>query len=72
MKNLTVHLHLSFTSKLTKTLQGFYEGSYFDETEKTNKKFLNTQFSPVDARRAFPCFDNPGTFHMNSLNNKFT
>lgn len=53
-------VELEFTSKLTSTLQGFYEASYYDAATKENKIFLNTQFSPVDARRAFPCFDDPG------------
>ena len=58
IQNVTVRLE--FISQLTSTLQGFYKGSYFDQNTNNNTSFLSTQFSPIDARRAFPCFDNPG------------
>jgi aminopeptidase N len=56
INNFTVFL--GFESQLTDTLQGFYRGSYEDEQGKKSL-FASTQFSPIDARRAFPCFDRP-------------
>ncbi|XP_050088642.1 aminopeptidase N [Anopheles aquasalis] len=56
--NLSVELQ--FESRLSDTLQGFYRG-YFPDSEEPGGRswFASTQFSPIDARRAFPCFDSP-------------
>jgi aminopeptidase N len=54
-----VSVHLDFSSKLTSTLQGFYRGSFKNEATNSDSWFVSTQFSPIDARRAFPCFDHP-------------
>ncbi|KAJ6637110.1 Aminopeptidase Ey, partial [Pseudolycoriella hygida] len=58
-KNITLQIQLDFTSKLTDTLQGFYRSSYKDGKNQETKWLASTQFSPIDARRAFPCFDRP-------------
>ncbi|XP_062552092.1 aminopeptidase N isoform X2 [Armigeres subalbatus] len=55
--NITVIL--DFESQLSDTLQGFYKGSFVDEENGQKSWFASTQFSPIDARRAFPCFDSP-------------
>ncbi|XP_055536270.1 aminopeptidase N-like isoform X2 [Wyeomyia smithii] len=57
VQNVTVIL--DFESRLSDTLQGFYKGSFKDEETGDRSWFASTQFSPIDARRAFPCFDSP-------------
>ena len=48
-----VMLHIDYTGILNGQLRGFY----LSKTEKRN--YAVTQFEPTDARRAFPCFDEP-------------
>ncbi|XP_055586170.1 aminopeptidase N-like isoform X2 [Uranotaenia lowii] len=57
LHNVTVVL--DFQGQLSDTLQGFYKGSFLEEETNNRTWFASTQFSPIDARRAFPCFDNP-------------
>jgi aminopeptidase N len=52
---------IKFTSFLKDNLKGFYRSEYTDQESRDEKKYLAvTQFQPTDARRAFPCFDEPG------------
>jgi len=52
---------IKFTSYLKDNLKGFYRSEYTDQESKDETKYLAvTQFQPTDARRAFPCFDEPG------------
>lgn len=51
-------LHLDFSGVLNDKLHGFYRSSY--KTESGEQKMLaSTQFEATDARRAFPCWDEP-------------
>ncbi|XP_030375833.1 aminopeptidase N isoform X2 [Scaptodrosophila lebanonensis] len=56
---LRVVLSLDFVSQVTDTLQGVYKTSYLNTANNKQEWMVSTQFSPVDARRAFPCFDRP-------------
>jgi len=51
-------LYLSFHGKLNDQLRGFYRSTYKDETG-TVRTLAATQFEATDARRAFPCWDEP-------------
>ena len=47
-------IHLKYAGLLNSELRGFYLGR-----DKEGRKYAVTQFEPTDARRAFPCFDEP-------------
>mmetsp|Transcript_10560 Transcript_10560/g.19993 ORF Transcript_10560/g.19993 Transcript_10560/m.19993 type:complete len:950 (-) Transcript_10560:124-2973(-) len=53
-----VDLHLAFAAELKDGLEGLYRSSY---TSSDGKKhyIATTQFEATDARKAFPCFDEP-------------
>lgn len=51
-------LSLKFTGELNEKLKGFYRSSYLHE-DGTTKWNAVTQFEATDARRAFPCWDEP-------------
>eukprot|EP01132_Coremiostelium_polycephalum_P007767 gene7767-9561_t len=50
-------LHLEFTGILNDKLKGFYRSKYVVGGE--DRYLATTQFESTDARRAFPCFDEP-------------
>lgn len=49
---------IDFTGILNDRLVGFYRSQYKDKSGKT-KYLATTQFEAADARRAFPCWDEP-------------
>ena len=51
-------LHLTFQGKLNDQLRGFYRSTYKDHAGVTHT-MAATQFEATDARRAFPCWDEP-------------
>ncbi|KAI9037006.1 M1 family metallopeptidase [Aspergillus affinis] len=61
----SAQLKLDFTGILNDNMAGFYRSSYKSKDGQT-KYLASTQMEPTDARRAFPCFDEP------ALKAKFT
>lgn len=64
MKDDLVHdvvyeLTVKFTGLLNNNMQGFYRSSYTGIKDGKTRWLASTQFSPTDARRAFPCMDEP-------------
>lgn len=55
-----IKLCIEFTGILNDRLLGFYRSKYTDSSGKT-KYLATTQFEAADARRAFPCWDEPAT-----------
>jgi puromycin-sensitive aminopeptidase len=51
-------LHLEFAGVLDPQLRGFYPSTYDDE-HGVSRLVATTQFESTDARRAFPCWDEP-------------
>ena len=59
-KDSSLTVSLAFTADLNDDLVGFYRSSYADSETGEIKYLATTQFEATDARRAFPCFDEPG------------
>ncbi|MEK6762971.1 MAG: M1 family metallopeptidase [Nitrospirota bacterium] len=54
----TWRLTIAFRGTLNDKLRGFYRSTYKDERGTTHR-LAATQFEATDARRAFPCWDEP-------------
>jgi puromycin-sensitive aminopeptidase len=54
----THELQIRFSGILNDKLHGFYRSTYKDEKGQ-EKRLASTQFESTDARRAFPCWDEP-------------
>jgi len=52
------HLHVVFTGILNNQMAGFYRGEYTN-SKGEKKNMAATQFEATDARKAFPCWDEP-------------
>ncbi|HEX3099456.1 MAG TPA: M1 family metallopeptidase, partial [Patescibacteria group bacterium] len=50
-------LHIHFRGLIQESLRGFYRSQY--EYKGKTMRIATTQFEATDARRAFPCFDEP-------------
>ena len=60
-------LHIEFSGKLNDLLHGFYRSKFKDDSG-VEHIIATTQFESTDARRAFPCWDEPSfksTFQIN-------
>ena len=51
-------LHLAFSGVFSERMDGFYRSTYEDRDGIT-RTIATTQFESTDARRAFPCWDEP-------------
>jgi puromycin-sensitive aminopeptidase len=51
-------LEMAFKGELNDKLMGFYRSEYTSQDGET-RYLATTQFEPTDARRAFPCWDEP-------------
>ena len=51
-------LNIQFTGELNDKLRGFYRSKYTDVNGR-ERYLASTQFEATDARRAFPCWDEP-------------
>lgn len=68
IKKGKVKLSLVFSGIINESLRGFYNSKYV--IDGVTKHIATTQFEATDARRAFPCFDEPAqkaVFHVSLI-----
>ncbi|SMN18466.1 similar to Saccharomyces cerevisiae YHR047C AAP1 Arginine/alanine aminopeptidase, overproduction stimulates glycogen accumulation [Maudiozyma saulgeensis] len=66
VKSSEIKLNIIYTGILNDQMAGFYRAKYQDKLTGETKYMATTQMEATDARRAFPCFDEP------NLKAKFT
>ncbi|XP_036963792.1 aminopeptidase N-like [Acanthopagrus latus] len=72
-KDQHYQLFTEFTGELADDLGGFYRSEYWENGEL--KVVATTQMQPTDARKAFPCFDEPAMkaiFHITLIHDAGT
>ncbi|XP_044570841.1 aminopeptidase M1 isoform X2 [Drosophila ananassae] len=52
-------IEIPFKGKILNTAQGFFEGYYTNSSTLAQESYLATNLKPNNARRLFPCFDEP-------------
>ncbi|WAQ96439.1 AMPE-like protein [Mya arenaria] len=57
--NSSVQLQIAFSGSLKRSIVGFYKSTYMNDITKKSSSIATTKFEPVNARRAFPCMDEP-------------
>uniref|UniRef100_A0A8C2Z1S0 Aminopeptidase n=1 Tax=Cyclopterus lumpus TaxID=8103 RepID=A0A8C2Z1S0_CYCLU len=73
VKDHRYHLDTEFTGELADDLGGFYRSEY--QEDGITKVVATTQMQPTDARKAFPCFDEPAMkaiFYITLIHNHGT
>lgn len=58
LKDTKAQLHIAFTGQLNDKMAGFYRSTYRN-ADGSAGVLATTQMEATDARRAFPCFDEP-------------